>query len=458
MSKLTPTTYLNPIPEQLFSPIIQPQRVLKNLWGLRHYPSSILPLVIFRIGFGLLMFGSTVRFINNGWVTAFYLEPDFHFKYYGFEWVEPIWGLLWVFWAIAGLSLLITVGLLYRFSIISFFILFTYTELLDKTYYLNHYYFISLLSFLLIFLPLNRAYAIDCWLWPRLKTELVPRWTIATIQLQLSIVYIFAGIAKLQPDWLFHALPLRIWLKGHTNLPLIGGLMELDATAYLMSWGGAIYDLTIPFWLLYRPTRPWAYLAVIIFHLMTGWLFLIGVFPYVMIICTLIFFSAEDWHTLTGWRIPAPNLKGLRSPPTPSLSKIILTIFFIYQLLFPLRHWLYPGNLLWTEEGYRFAWHVMAVEKTGQVIFQVTDPVTNQHWNVYPKTHLTYQQEKQMSFQPDMILELAHYLEEQIGRDVEIRAEAWVSLNGRASRLLIDPTVDLTQEEEGWQAKTWVLH
>ena len=100
----------------------------------------------------------------------------------------------------------------------------------------------------------------------------------------------------------------------------------------------------------------------------------------------------------------------------------------------------------------------MAVEKTGQVIFQVTDPVTNQHWNVYPKTHLTYQQEKQMSFQPDMILELAHYLEEQIGRDVEIRAEAWVSLNGRASRLLIDPTVDLTQEEEGWQAKTWVLH
>ncbi|MCB0155622.1 MAG: HTTM domain-containing protein [Anaerolineae bacterium] len=440
-------------------------------------PTSIWPLVIFRIVFGLLMFGSTVRFMTNGWIETFYLQPAFHFTYYGFGWVKPLpgLGLYAVYAALALLALSIAAGLLYRPSISLFFLLFTYTELLDKTYYLNHYYFISLLSFLLIFLPLHRRFALDTLLWPSLKTETVPVWTIAVIQWQLGLVYFFAGLAKLEYDWLFRAMPLKIWLAGRTDFPLLGGLFDTTWFPFVMSWAGALYDLTILFFLLYRPTRPLAYLTVIGFHLMTGLLFNIGMFPYIMIACTLIFFSADEWRRVAYFvlHIPYFGLK-LEAPCAPYAIRntqhgfflnpallTLLTLFFTAQLLLPLRHWLYPGDVLWTEEGFRFSWMVMLVEKTGHVTFEVTNPATGRRWTVFPGDYLTYPQEKQMSFQPDMMLEFAHHLETLLRQqglaEVEVRAEAYVSLNGRPSRLLVDPTVDLTTQQNSLWPKRWIL-
>jgi hypothetical protein len=440
-------------------------------------PASILPLVVFRVAFGLLMFFGVIRFMANGWIEEFYLQPDFHFTYYGFSWVKPLPGL-WlyaVYGAMALLSLAIAAGALYRISIVAFFLLFTYTELLDKTTYLNHYYFISMLSFLLIFLPLHHHFSIDSKIWPHLKTATVPRWTVAALRLQVGLIYFFAGVAKLKADWLFKAMPLKIWLAANADMPLIGWLFDYPATAYLMSWGGAAYDLTIAFLLLYRPTRLVAYLAVIAFHLMTARLFNIGMFPYIMMACTLIFFSADELRWL-GQRVvrSADSVLGpdalphtlystqhaLRQQSAP-ISIIILVIFFAIQILLPLRHWLYPGDVLWTEEGYRFAWNVMLAEKTGHVTFTVTDPAGKRSWIVFPGDYLTVQQEKQMSFQPDMILEFAHFLEQQLRQqgfeDVEIRAEAYVSLNGRASRLLLDPTVDLTAQPRALAPNQWIV-
>ncbi|MCB0015810.1 MAG: HTTM domain-containing protein, partial [Anaerolineales bacterium] len=359
---------------------------------------------IFRILFGLLMLAGTIRFVANGWVEAFYLAPDFHFTYYGFSWVKPLpaYGLYGVYGLMALAALCIALGFCYRAAIITFFLCFTYTELLDKTYYLNHYYFISLLSFLLIFLPLHRRFSVDSWLWPRLKSDCVPRWTIAALCLQLSSVYLFAGIAKLNADWLWRAMPLKLWLAAQTDFPLIGFLFDYDSFAYLMSWSGAIYDLTIPFFLLWRKTRPAAYLAVIGFHLMTGLLFHIGMFPWIMIACTAIFFTEQDYQTALSsirtifhrWspyihqalpsrllpmsltlassvkasagispispsKISTPTLSTAttsasnrpsnspktdrHSPQPPQTERLILTLLglcFILQILIPLRHWL----------------------------------------------------------------------------------------------------------------------
>ena len=227
-----------------------------------------MPLVGFRILFGLLMLISTIRFMLKGWVAELYLDPVFHFTYYGFWWVKPVSGpwLYAVFIIIALCCLFVMLGFFYRASITLFFLLFTYVELLDKAYYLNHYYFISVLSFLLIFLPLNRHLSLDALIDPTINTNRVPSWTIWAIRLQVGLVYFFAGLAKLKPDWLFHALPLKIWLAGHTSFPLIGPLFDYAWVAYLMSWSGAIFDLTIPFWLLWRRTRPFAYMTVILFH------------------------------------------------------------------------------------------------------------------------------------------------------------------------------------------------
>ncbi|WP_372906029.1 HTTM domain-containing protein, partial [Rhodohalobacter sp.] len=48
------------------------------------------PLAVFRILFGILMLWSIVRFAVNGWIYKLYIEPQFFFSYYGFEWVQPI--------------------------------------------------------------------------------------------------------------------------------------------------------------------------------------------------------------------------------------------------------------------------------------------------------------------------------------------------------------------------------
>ncbi|MCB8946435.1 MAG: HTTM domain-containing protein [Ardenticatenaceae bacterium] len=413
-------------------------------------PVNIGPLVVLRVAFGLLMFASMVRFMARGWVTELYVLPQFHFTYAGFGWIRPLppSGMWLIFIILAVLGLTIAAGFLTRFSLIGFFLLFTYVELIDKSYYLNHYYFVSLFSFLLIFLPLGAAWSVDGRLGWVPQRQTVPVWMVWLARAQLGLVYFFAGVAKINADWLLAAQPLTIWLHARTGTPFLGVLFDQPWFPYFMSWAGMLFDLTIPFWLSWRKTRLVAYLAVIVFHGLTGLLFNIGMFPWIMIACTLVFF---DWQIEVNevvesrWERPSPWLRTL------------LTLFFLVQLLLPLRHWLYPGNVNWTEEGFRFAWRVMLVEKTGQVTFFVRDPASGAEWLVLPSDYLTLQQEKQMSFQPDMIVQFAHFLAEQHSQPVEVRAEAYVSWNGRPSRLLLDPTVNLAAEPFSQVPKNYIL-
>ncbi|MDG2274515.1 MAG: HTTM domain-containing protein, partial [Flavobacteriaceae bacterium] len=210
------------------------------------------PLVVFRIFFGVMMFISMLRFWANGWVEKLYIKPTFFFSYYGFEWVKPVGNYTYlIFVACAIASLFVAIGYKYRIAIIIFFLSFTYIELMDKTTYLNHYYFVSVLSFLLIFLPANSQFSVDSYL--RKKEYIrIPRWTIDSIKLLLAIVYFYAGLTKLNSDWLFRAMPLKIWLPSKYDLPLIGNnLMQQEWFHFAMSWGGALYDLIIPFLLIF---------------------------------------------------------------------------------------------------------------------------------------------------------------------------------------------------------------
>ncbi|MEM7119610.1 MAG: HTTM domain-containing protein, partial [Chloroflexota bacterium] len=201
---------------------------------------------------------------------------------------------------------------------------------------------------------------------------------------------------------------------------------------------------TIPFWLSWRRSRPFAYLVVIGFHAMTGLLFNIGVFPWIMIAVTLVFF---DWKIEPQPRNTkaTPKVHSPRIPHPPRLLYFLLAVFFLFQLILPLRHWFISGNVSWTEQGTRFAWRVMLVEKTGSATFYVQDKESGREWLVFPSDYLTTFQEKQMSFQPDMIMAFAQFIAEQYEMPVAVRAEVYVSWNGRSSQLLLDPTVDLLQ-------------
>ncbi|MGC4057199.1 MAG: HTTM domain-containing protein [Chitinophagaceae bacterium] len=136
-------------------------------------PVSIAPLVSFRIAFGLLMFFSILRFWYRGWVSAVYILPKFHFTYFGFGWVRPLpgIGMHLVFCCMAMAALCLALGWMYRSAAVLFFLTFTYVELIDVTTYLNHYYFISLVAFWMIWLPANRSYSLDVWFRPDLKKQ-----------------------------------------------------------------------------------------------------------------------------------------------------------------------------------------------------------------------------------------------------------------------------------------------
>ncbi len=429
------------------------------------------PLAVFRIFFGLMMFGSIIRFWLHGWIETLYLLPEFSFSYYGFEWIKPLGDFTYVIFAVCGLAALaVAAGLKYRLSIIIFFLSFTYIELMDKTTYLNHYYFISILSFLLIFLPAGRYFSVDAYLNPKIAVQRIPAWCIDSIKLLMGIVYFYAGLAKVNSDWLFEAMPLKIWLPSKYDLPLLGDLLQQQWAHYVFSWSGMIYDLAIPFLLLYKPTRKFAFFLVVVFHVLTRVLFPIGMFPFIMIVSALIFFDAGLHHKILEkisslFRIGKARFDNMKSlqllPKKRNFSVGLLAIFFAVQLLFPWRYLLYPGELFWTEEGFRFSWRVMLMEKAGYAQFKVVDKDSGKSFYVNNGNFLTPFQEKQMSFQPDFILEFAHFLgdhyRQQGYENIEVYVDSHVALNGRRSTPFINPRVNLLDHQDSFERKTFIL-
>lgn len=426
-------------------------------------------LAAFRILFGVLMLFSLIRFLSKGWVYKFYIEPDLHFKYYGFSWVVS-WGqYTYVLFAIAIVAALgVVLGFKYRLSIILFFLSFTYIELIDKTTYLNHYYFISILSFLLCFLPMHATFSIDAYRKNK-SFKFIPKWTVDVIKLLLSIVYFYAGLAKLNSDWLLRAQPLKIWLSTKTDLPIIGQYMNDTWFHYVMSWSGALYDLLIPFLLLMKKTRPFAFVLVVIFHVFTRILFPIGMFPYIMICATLIFFSGAFHERILNIIAHILQIKNrvsiVKRKYQFKYKKVVLTVvtvFMGFQLLVPFRYLLYPDELFWTEEGYRFSWRVMLMEKAGFTTFRILNYDTGNSFTVENKYFLNAFQQKQMTTQPDFILEYAHFLGKHYKKELKhenlgVFAEGYISLNGRISKPFIDPSVDLLKVKDNFEHKSWIL-
>ena len=432
--------------------------------------TSAAPLAVFRISLGLLLFASTMRFWLKGWVHELYIQPRHFFTFYGFEFVQPLGKYTYVLFAICALcALMVALGWFYRIAITGLFLSFTYIELIDKSTYLNHYYFVSVICLMMVFLPAHVYSSVDARRSPGLRSETIPQWCIDALKFFVCLVYLYAGLAKINSDWLLHAQPLRIWLPAKNDLPVIGPLFNYEWVAYAFSWAGCLYDLTIPFLLLCTRTRSYAYVAVVIFHLLTALLFPIGMFPYIMIAAALIFFSAAFHQRLLSrlskiLRV-ARNVRPPEKVRRPAVARTYLlpavfSIFLMVQALMPLRYHLYPGELFWTEEGYRFSWRVMLVEKAGYAQFIVRD-ADGRQVVVDNREFLTPLQEKMMATQPDMILQYAHILRDHFARrgfeSPEVYVDSYVALNGRLGRPLVSPTTDLAREKDSFGHKDWIL-
>jgi len=423
-------------------------------------------LAAFRIAYGAVMLFALLRFASNGWIHDLYVAPRFHFHYFGFGWVRPLpapW--IYLHFLLLGVAALaVMLGAFYRVAIAAFTVLFAWMELLDAATYLNHYYAITLLGILLCFMPAERCCSLDAW-WARRRGTPLPStvsfWTIAMLRFQVGVVYVFAGVAKLNADWLLHAEPLHTWLVARSDLPLVGRILEHPMIPTVMGWSGAFFDLSIAFLLLAPRTRVPAYLSVVFFHLLTGWLFpTIGIFPWVMIVLTPIFF-APDWPVPLVGRLRRrefdcpPEQKG---PPLSSTQLALMGGWMLIQCIVPMRHLAYPGDVLWTQEGARWSWRVMLAERAAVSEIRVIDDEGNPQ-TIDPADYLSPLQIRMMAAEPDLLIQFAHFLRDEAaarGEHVEVHAEVWAAVNGRPSARLVDPAIDLAAEEESILGHSWL--
>lgn len=424
-------------------------------------------LAAYRILFGLALAVSMERFLAYGWVDDLLVSPGFRFHYWGFGWVEPLSrsSMILLFWTLAALALAMAAGLAFRVTAPLFALGLTYVQLLDVSTYLNHYYLAALVASLLAISPADRAWSVDAWIARRLgrapPSPHVARAWLVLFRVQIGVVYFGAALAKLQPDWLLAGQPLGIWLGARTDLPVLGPLFTLPGVPLAMSWAGFLFDATIVVWLSWKRTRPYAYAVVLGFHALTRALFDIGMFPVIMSISALVFFSPAWPRAIVRAR---PAVEAGTRPLPRVAARAALAIGALYcalQLALPLRCHLYGGDVLWHEQGMRFSWRVMVRAKGGATTFLVRSKASGRELHVSPSRYLTPFQENEMSGQPDLVLQLARRIADDFRArgfgEVEVRADSKVSLNGRPPATMIDPAVDLASVEDGLARASFVL-
>jgi hypothetical protein len=430
-------------------------------------PVDVAILVYYRIAFGVLMMISIALYFATCQIEGRWIGLTYHFTYMGFGWVRP-WpgdGMYVHFIALGVLSLFITLGFCYRLSMALFFVGYTHAFLIDSTYNLNHAYLTCLIAFLMIFVPAHGALSIDAWLRPALRVATAPAWGLFLLRAQMGLVYFFGGIAKLNLDWL-QGYPLRYWLRGQAEL---GPLVTAEWGIRFFSYGGLLFDLLVVPLLLWRRTRPYAFAVAAAFHLMNHYFFThIAIFPFLAIATTALFFPSDWPRRFARWLRPAgasvPPAAPAAPGPSPRARLAVAAFVWIYlaiQIALPLRHWCYPGNPSWTEEGNFFAWRMMLSSKAGTCTFRVRDGATGQEWEVHPYRKLAFRQAYEMMEHPDRILQFAHQLASELRaqgyEQIEVRADTKASLNGREYQALIDPTVDLAKQPRTWRHYAWIV-
>jgi vitamin K-dependent gamma-carboxylase-like protein len=427
-------------------------------------------LAVFRIAFGLLITWESFRYFDHGWIKRYWIEPDFYFTFWGFDWVEP-WpgdGMYWHWRAIGLLGLLVAAGLFYRISCALLLLAMTYLFLLDKSWYLNHVYLICLLSFILVFVPAHRTWSLDALRGRRRSVPAPPRWALWLVRAQVGVVYFGGGVAKLNPDWL-RGEPLRQWLAERGGFFVLGRFFHEEWFVYLFAYGGLLLDLFVVPLLLWRRTRLFAFAAVAFFHITNSRLFEIGIFPWLALATTTIFFE-PDWPR-RAWALlfrgplrPSSTLQADSiGPGRRGLLVGFLGAYLLVQLFMPLRHWLYPGDVHWTEEGHRFAWHMKLRDKEAlQISFEAVDPATGRREPIQPEDYLSQRQYDEMATRPDMIRQFADHVADEWGAQgrprPKIHVRALIQLNDREPQLLLDPNRDLAEiADRPFRHADWIL-
>ncbi|RKY21893.1 MAG: vitamin K-dependent gamma-carboxylase [Planctomycetota bacterium] len=435
-------------------------------------------LVTFRVLLGLILAWGVLRTFASGWIAAHYVDPPFHFTWVGFDWVRPLGqdGMQALFASLLLCALALALGIAPRLSALLLAAGFGYVFLLEQARYLNHMYLVELLLLLMAAAPLGADSTPSIW-FGRRRPRRVPALPLLLLRSQIGLVYLFAGIAKLNSDWL-SGHPLQEWLADRSSHPVLGQLVLQSWAGLAFSWAGLAIDLAAWPLLSWRRTRASMITLLLAFHLTNFALFNIGIFPWLSMAALVLFVEPDAPRrllrrltSLTRGRADldadevgadeADALEPARAARAPRLALGCALLWLSVQLLVPLRHHLYPGDVAWNEEGHRFSWRMKLRGKDSTTVFLLRDKRTGERWLVEPRDELTPWQYDKMGGRPDMLLQYARHLaarQAAAGRgEVEVRVTTEVSLNGRPPQPLVDPLVDLGAQPRNVWHRPWVL-
>ncbi len=429
-------------------------------------PVDISSIVFFRIIFGFILLIEVLRYFSHNWISPYWMEPTHFFAYWPFDFLKPLPGdgMKLLFLSMGIMAVCIMLGFLYRIAMSLFFLCFTYMFLLDQTLYLNHFYLVVIVSFLMIFIPANRSGSIDSKIKVGFRKETAPAWCLWLLRFMIGITYFYGGVAKINADWL-KGEPLRMWLSGETNIPILGPLLQYDWMIYFLSYSGLILDLFIIPALLFPKTRKWGFILIIVFHLLNTQLFSIGIFPWFMITATTLFLYPNWFRNIVNgingdkWKLTTSSF------PDEYIHKNNVILFFLgiwvmIQICLPLRHFFIPGNVHWTEQGHLYAWHMKLRSKRGKGSYIAQDKKTGQEFIINPREYLSSRQYGKLNRDPHLIWQFCKWVKEDYnnkGMDVAVFANVKASLNGRIYQQLIDSTVDIASQPEPIMQAKWIV-
>ncbi|MGB5170348.1 MAG: HTTM domain-containing protein [Eudoraea sp.] len=420
------------------------------------------PLILFRIFFGILISCEGFGAILTGWVRRTFIEPQFTFSFIGFEWLQPLPGNgMYLYFLIMGLlGICISLGFKYRASIIAFTLLWTGVYLMQKTSYNNHYYLLVLISFIMCFLPANRAYSLDVKKQPEIAQNGMYAYVKWVIVFQLFIVYTYAALAKLYAGWLDYSF-IEVLMRSKANYWLIGDLLQQHWLHVIISFMGILFDLLVIPALLWRPSRKIAFACAIFFHLFNSIVFQIGIFPYLALAFTVFFYEPETIRRIFFKNKPKYIPDTLKIPGYRNVFLAGFTIYFLIQIILPIRHHFIYDDVLWTEEGHRLSWRMMLRTRAGTIRFKVLDKKNSRIIKVNLDDYLSPKQKSRIAAYPDFIWQFSQRLKniyQEKGIDVAIYVTSRIKINGSAIHTYIDPKVDLAQEPwDHFRHHEWIL-
>jgi len=420
------------------------------------------PLIVFRILFGFLIAAEAWGAIATGWIKRTLIEPKFTFNFIGLDFLQPLPGdWMYAYYGIMGLAgFFVMIGYKYRFNIILYTIMWTAVYLMQKSSYNNHYYLLILLLIFMAMVPAHAYRSVDAKYNTNLRSLHMPNWVIVFIISLLWIVYTYASLAKIYPDWLDATVPKNL-MSGNAHYFLIGDLLQQTWVHYVIAYFGILFDLLIVPALLWKKTRNIAFIISIFFHLFNSFIFHIGIFPYMSLAFTLFFYPKEYINRKFLKSKPYYNNSEITVPKHHKFLTGFIITFLVIQFFLPLRHWFIKGDVLWTEEAHRMSWRMMLRTKTSSTAIKVINKTTGKSSFVNKNEYLTSKQQRAMLSKPDGIWQFTQHLAKEYrdkDEEVEIYVRSRVSVNGGPYRDLIDTKQDFAIAEwDYFFHNDWVL-